>query len=114
MIAQSAGASADVTIDPGYPVTRNDPNLTRRMVPVLEAVAGKGHARSADLVMGSEDFSYYQQQIPGLYFFLGVTPQSADPNKAPRCHSPYFYVDESALVLGVRALARLTLAYMGQ
>jgi len=112
MIAQSGGAGADVTIDPGYPVTFNDPNLTERMVPVLRAVVGKGHAVSAPLSTGAEDFSYYQQQIPGLYFFIGVTPRSADPKTAPMCHSPRFYVDESAMVTGVRALAHLTIRFM--
>jgi amidohydrolase len=112
MIAQSGGAGADVTIDPGYPVTFNDPNLTARMVPVLEAVVGKGHAVSMPPSTGAEDFSYYQQQIPGLYFFLGVTPRSADPKKAAMCHSPRFYADESAMVIGIRSLARLTIAYM--
>jgi len=111
-IAQSGGAGADVTIDPGYPVTCNDPNLTTRMAPVLGAVVGKGHAVSTPLSTGAEDFSYYQQQIPGLYFFLGVTPRGEDPKKAPMCHSPRFYADESAMVVGIRALAHLTIAYL--
>ncbi len=112
LIAQSGGAGADVTIDPGYPVTFNDPNLTARMVPVLETVAGKGRAVVMPPSTGAEDFSYYQQQIPGLYFFIGVTPCSADPRKAPMLHSPRFFADESALVLGIRSLAHLTVAYM--
>ena len=112
LIAQSGGAGADVTIDPGYPVTFNDPNLTTRMVPVLEAVVGKGRAVVMPPSTGAEDFSYYQQQIPGLYFFIGVTPHSADPKKAPMLHSPRFFADESALVLGIRSLAHLTISYM--
>ena len=112
MIAQSGGAGAEVTIDPGYPVTFNDPNLTGRMAPVLEAVVGKGHAVTTPPSTGAEDFSYYQQQIPGLYFFIGVTPRSADPQKAPMLHSPRFYADETALVIGIRALAHVTIAYM--
>jgi amidohydrolase len=111
-IAESGGAGADVTVSPGYPVTFNDPNLTERMAPVLGAVAGKGHVTLSPLSTGAEDFSYYQQQIPGLYFFLGVTPGGSDPKKAPMCHSPRFYADESAMVIGVRALARLTVAYL--
>jgi amidohydrolase len=112
LIAQSGGADADVTIDPGYPVTFNDPNLTARMVPVLEGVVGKGHAVVMPPMTGAEDFSYYQQQIPGLYFFLGVTPPGSDCQKAPMLHSPRFFVDEGALVLGIRSLAHLTLRYM--
>ncbi|MCL5278976.1 MAG: amidohydrolase [Planctomycetes bacterium] len=112
LIAQSGGAGADVTIDPGYPVTFNDPNLTARMVPVLETVVGKGHAVVMPPMTGAEDFSYYQQQIPGLYFFLGVTPHGTDPKKAPMPHSPRFFADERALVLGIRSLAHLTVSYL--
>jgi amidohydrolase len=112
LIAQGSGARAEVTIDPGYPVTFNDPNLTERMMPVLDAVVGKGRRVSAPLVTGAEDFAYYQQKVPGLYFFIGVTPPSVDPAKAPMCHSPHFYVDEGALAVGVRSLAHLTLAYL--
>lgn len=110
MIAQAAGASAEVTIDQGDPVTFNDPNLAACMAPTLEAVAGKGRVLTTPLVTGAEDFSFYQQQVPGLYFFLGVTPADADPSQAPTCHSPHFCADESAMTLGVRALAHLALA----
>jgi amidohydrolase len=110
LVAQSGGAGAEVTIDPGYPVTCNDPNLTARMMPVLEGVVGKGHLASMPPSTGAEDFSYYQRQIPGLYFFLGVTPPDADPQKAPMLHSPRFRADEKAMVIGIRALAHLALA----
>jgi len=113
LIAQSSGASADVAITEGYPVTFNDPNLTERMLPVLGAVVGQSNTVTVPLVTGAEDFSYYEQQIPGLFFFLGVTPQNADPKEAPTCHSPHFCPDESALAIGVRALTHLTIAYMG-
>jgi len=112
LIAQSAGASADVAINSGYPVTFNDPNLTEQMIPVLEAVVGKSRVASSPPVTGAEDFSYYQQQVPGLYFFLGVTPAGADPKTAATCHSPHFYADEGALAVGVRCLVHLTVAYM--
>jgi amidohydrolase len=112
LIAQSGGAGADVSIDPGYPLTFNDPNLAARMVPTLETAAGKGHAISMPPSTGAEDFSYYQQQIPGLYFFLGVTSQGSDPEKAPMLHSPRFYADESAMVLGIRSLVHLAISYM--
>ncbi len=114
LIAQSGGAGADVTIDPGYPVTFNDPNLAARMVPTLEAATGKGHAVLMPASTGAEDFSYYQQKIPGLYFFLGVTPQGSDCEKAPMLHAPRFYADESAMILGIRTLARLAVAHMGK
>jgi amidohydrolase len=110
LIAEGAGATAEVVIDPGYPVTFNDPNLAERMAPVLRMVAGKGHVVRVAAVTGAEDFSYYQRQIPGLYFFLGVTPEGTDPNTAPMCHSPRFCADEGALVIGARSLARLAIA----
>jgi amidohydrolase len=112
LIAAGAGATADVVIDPGYPVTFNDPNLAERMAPVLQKVAGKGHMVQVPVVTGAEDFSFYQRQIPGLYFFLGVTPEGTDPNTAPMCHSPRFCADEGALTVGTRALARLAVAIL--
>jgi amidohydrolase len=111
-IAQSAGATAEVTIDLGYPVTVNDPQLTQRMIPTLERVVGEGHVLSVTPKTVAEDFSYYQQQIPGLFFFLGITPKNAEPGKVAMNHSPYFYVDESALITGVRALSHLVLDYI--
>lgn len=111
-IAQSAGATAEVTIDLGYPVTVNDPQLTRRMIPTLKRVVGEGNVFSVTPKTVAEDFSYYQQKIPGLFFFLGITPKNADPGKVAMNHSPYFYVDESALITGVRALSHLVLDYI--
>ena len=113
-IAQGSGAVAQVAISPGYPVTFNDPNLAARMVPVLETVVGRGRTISIPPVTGAEDFSYYQQHIPGLYFFIGVTPENADPKEAALCHSPRFCVDERAMAVGVRSLVHLAIAYMSR
>ncbi len=112
LIAQSAGATAEVTISLGYPVTVNDPELTEKMVPVLKQVAGDGNVFKTPPKGTAEDFSYYQQKIPGFLFFLGITPKNADPEKVAMNHSPYFFVDENALILGVRALAHLTVSCM--
>lgn len=111
-IAESAGAAAEARITPGYPVTVNDPALTARMVPVFEKIAGKEKVSIAPAATGAEDFSYYEQQIPGLYFFLGVTPPDQDWTQAPVNHSPLFFVDENALLTGVRALAGVAVEYM--
>ena len=110
-VAESFGASARVTIDLGYPVTVNDPALTERMAPTLRAAAN-GRAAIGPPTLGAEDFSYFQQKIPGLYFFLGVVPRGQDPQKAPKNHSPYFFADEGALPVGVRAMTQLTLDYL--
>lgn len=112
--AEASGATAKVTFGLGYPVTTNDPALTARMVPTLERVAGPGKAIVGPLTGTAEDFSYFQQEAPGLFFFLGVTPPGQEA-KAAQNHSPFFFADESALPVGVRALASLAVDYlMGQ
>jgi amidohydrolase len=109
-IASAAGAKAEVKITRGYPVTSNDAALTSRMLPTLERVA-PGKVRESELITGAEDFTYFQRRVPGLFFFLGITPQ-AQVGSAPQNHSPRFLVDEPALITGVRALAHLTADYL--
>jgi amidohydrolase len=113
-IALAAGATAEVTINPGYPVTINDPELTERMIPILESVVGKNNVTSISPRTVAEDFSYYQQKIPGMFFFLGIALKDADLTKVAQNHSPYFYVDESALIIGVRVMANLAVHYLEQ
>jgi amidohydrolase len=109
-IAAAAGATAEVKIDKQYPVTANDPELTARMTSTLERVAPGAFAESA-LITGAEDFTYYQRRTPGLFISLGVTPKD-QVGKAAANHSPRFFVDESALVTGVRALSHLAADYL--
>ncbi len=111
-IAESSGATAEIWISDGLPVVYNNPELTKRMVPVLERVAGKDMVVVAPLVTGGEDFSFYLKRVPGMYFFIGINKKGADPSKAAPNHSPYFYVDESALIIGIRALAHLAVTYI--
>jgi amidohydrolase len=111
-IAESAGAEADVTIGIGYPTTVNDPALTKLMAPTLRRVAGPGQYYSNPLVTGAEDFSYYQEVIPGLYFFLGITTDDEHLKSAAFNHSPLFTIDESALLVGVRALSHLAIDFL--
>jgi len=111
-IAQSAGASAVVAIDTGAAVTYNDPALTESILPTLRAVAGASHVALGPPITAAEDFSRYQQHIPGVFFFLGITPPGTDPAKAAPNHSPRFYVDEAALPVGVRALAHVAVDYL--
>ncbi len=113
-IAEAAGGTAEVTVTPGYPVTVNDPKLTERMIPTLTRVAGPANVRVAPLTGTAEDFSYFEQQVPGMFFFLGVTPRDQDWTKAAQNHSPLFFADESALPVGVRALTNLALDYLFQ
>lgn len=110
-IAASQGATVTVEIDRGYPVTFNDPVLTEMMAPTLERVGGDKTLR-VNAITGAEDFSFFQQQIPGLYFFTGGMPEGQDPSEAAPHHTPDFYVDETGMKTGVRALANLAIDYM--
>jgi amidohydrolase len=109
-IAEAAGAKAEVRISKGNPVTSNDPALTARMLPTLERVA-PGKVRESELITGAEDFTFYQRRVPGLFFFVGITPDG-EVGRAAQNHSPRFMVDEKALLTGVRALAHLTADYL--
>nr|MBA3641683.1 amidohydrolase [Acidobacteriota bacterium] len=109
-IASGAGATVDVKIHRGYPVTANDPKLAAKMLPTLERVA-PGKVKESELITGAEDFTFFQRQAPGLFMFLGITPPE-QVGKAPANHSPLFFVDEKALPTGVRALANLAVDYL--
>jgi amidohydrolase len=111
-IAEAAGATAEVRIEPGNTITFNDRALTARMLPSLERVSAAGFDPNAPVTTTSEDFSVYQGKVPGVFFFLGVAPRDADPATVALNHSPRFFVDERALVTGVRALASLALDYL--
>ncbi|HEU5282700.1 MAG TPA: amidohydrolase [Burkholderiales bacterium] len=111
-IAEASGATAEVAIEKPYAVTVNDPALTERMRPTLERVAGPGNLLLAERRTGAEDFSFFAQQVPGLFVFLGGSPKGTDMSRVAYNHSPRFFVDESALVLGVRALTHLTIDYL--
>lgn len=106
-IAQSAGARAAVQVERGYDVTINHPALTERMVPTLRRVAGTDRVFLAPKLTGAEDFSCYQQRIPGLFFFIGITPSGTPLAEVASNHSPRFHIDESGLLLGARALCHL-------
>ena len=112
MIAQSAGAKADVRVVELYNATVNHPELTEKMGPTLRRVAGDGNYGLQPKSTASEDFSFYQEKVPGMFFYLGVTPKDTDVEKAAPNHSPRFYVDESGLINGVRALSNLAVDYM--
>lgn len=110
-IAESGGAKADVTIIEKYDPTINNPALTEKMLPTLKWAA-KDDVVQGPLVGGAEDFSFFAKEAPGLFVFLGVTPRDQDMSKAAPNHNPGFFVDESALVVGVRTLASLATDYL--
>ena len=111
-IAESAGARAELEIIEMYPVTANDPALTRQMLPTIERVVGRENMIEGVPRTVAEDFSFFALEVPGLYLTLGVTPPDVDPAAAPANHSPLFYVDEAALITGVRVLSHLAMDYM--
>jgi amidohydrolase len=111
-IAESTGATAEVSIVPMYSTTVNDDTLAARMAPVLERAAD-GKVGTAPLPGAAEDFSFYAAQVPALYVFLGATPPGQDPTTAAPNHNPRFLVDDSVLVVGTRALASMAVSYLG-
>ena len=115
-IAESAGATAEVYIgsDTGYSPTINHPELTTAMTPTLYRVAGEGKLLESIMTTGAEDFSFFQKEIPGMFFFLGVTPEGVDLETAGVNHSPLFLVDDDAMITGVRAMSHLAVDYMLQ
>lgn len=109
--AAASGATAEVNIVQNYATTVNDPALTAQMLPTLERASWK--VVESPLVTGSEDFSFYAKEVPGLFFFLGVTPQDKMASAAPN-HAPGFMIDDKALVTGIKALTTLTTDYLQQ
>ncbi|HEX2833611.1 MAG TPA: amidohydrolase [Thermoanaerobaculia bacterium] len=112
-IAASAGAKAEVTITTGYPITYNDPALTDAILPALRRVPN-AKVRLVNAVLGAEDFSFFQQNVPGVFYWIGTRPANQTPEEAPSNHSPLFYVDESGLGVGVRSLATVAIDYLSR
>ena len=111
-IAESSGASAEVTIEDGNPVTFNDPEFTALMVPTLEATAGAEHVKITKAITGAEDFSFYAQEVPSLFVFLGGMNPETDPKEAAGHHTPDFQVDDRGMKLGVQLYTNIALDYL--
>ncbi|NER13365.1 amidohydrolase [Leptobacterium flavescens] len=113
-IAKAYNAEATVSIAKGTPITFNDPELTSRMVPSLEKAAGKENVILSKAITGAEDFSFFQQKVPGFYFFLGGRPKNVSPGASAPHHTPDFYIDESGMLLGVRSFTQIVYDYLGK
>jgi len=113
-IGESMGAQVEVNIEKGVPVTYNDPGLTEQMVPTLKRTAGTENVILADAITGAEDFSFFQKEIPGFYFFTGGMPADMDPSEAAPHHTPDFYIEEEGMKLGIKAMTSLAVDYMMQ
>ena len=114
--AEAAGAVAEVKIpySTHYPVTFNDPALTAKMLPSLQRTAGAANVILRPPVTGAEDFSFYEEKVPGIFFFLGGMQKGGDPLTTPSHHTPDFYIDESGFALGVKALCNLAIDFMDE
>jgi len=110
-IAESAGATAEVNIMVMYPATVNHPELTNKMVPSLIRAAGKENVVVTQPVTMAEDFSFYQREVPGFFFFLGAYPANMNLTAQPTHHTADFMIDEAAMITGVKALVNVTLDY---
>ena len=83
------------------------------MMPTLQWAAGNGNVIEGNLITGAEDYSFYQERIPGLFLMLGVSKPDIPVGNRPSNHSPLFDADEDALIVGVRTLVGFALDYAG-
>ena len=115
-VAAAHGATVvnEVPDAKGNPAMVNNPDLTARSVPSLIKAAGADNVVNMSLVMGAEDFSYYANEVPGFFFFVGATPPGQDASTAPSNHSPEFFLDEAALKVGTRSLLQVALDYLNK
>jgi amidohydrolase len=111
--AEASGASATFEFDPyANPVTYNNPELTQRVLPSLRKAAGAENVKEIPLITGSEDFAYFGEKVPAFFFMVGITPRGTNVLTAPANHSPLFYLDETAIPLGTRAMAQVVVDYL--
>jgi len=109
-IAEAYGGTATIEFQNNTAITYNDPELTNKMLPTLQSIAGKDKVELVKATTGGEDFSFYQEVIPGFYFFLGGQPLGT--TEAAPHHTPDFFIDESGMLLGVKVMSQLALDYL--
>ncbi|MCL4107781.1 UNVERIFIED_CONTAM: hypothetical protein GTU68_027166 [Idotea baltica] len=110
-IAASQGATVEVEITKGPPVTFNNLDLTRKMIQSLFNTAGEDNVRIIPAITGAEDFAFYAQKVPSLFYFVGGRPLDVSEDEAFPHHTPDFFIDESGMILGVKTLTNLALDY---
>jgi amidohydrolase len=111
--AAANSATASLEFEPYYnPVTYNNPELTARVLPSLQKIAGGANLKEIPLITGAEDFAYFGEKIPSFFFMVGVTPKGTDVKDAPANHSPLFYLDETAIPLATRAMTAVAVDYL--
>lgn len=111
-IAKAYGGEATCEIQDATDITYNEPDLVKQMLPTLKRVAGDENVIAQKAVTGAEDFSYFQREVPGFFFFLGgMTPGNTTPYPH---HTPDFLIDDSGMQLGVKAMTEVALDYLNQ
>jgi len=110
-IAESMGATVEVSIDTKTLVTYNTPALVEKMLPSLQKAAGKENVQLTEWVTGAEDFSYFGEKAPAFYFTVGGMRKGQDPKTAPAHHTPDFMLDDSRLDVGIKAFANIVFDY---
>lgn len=109
-IAKAYGGEAVLEFNLGYPITYNDPKLVEQMLPSIQRVASSEKVELMKAVTGAEDFSFFQEKVPGFFFFLGgMAPGTTE--SFPH-HTPDFKIDDSGLILGVKTLTEMSLDYL--
>ena len=111
-IAAANNTEAKISFGTSYPITFNDPSLFEKMLPTLRRINGQMNFSIIDASTGAEDFSFFQEKVPGLYFYIGGTPKHTDPKTVADHHTPDFYVDSASIPVGIRSLTNLTLDYI--
>jgi amidohydrolase len=110
-ITRSARAEFTLDFNRSHPVTVNDSVLTARLAPTLERLLGRRNVRERPPITGAEDFSYFANEVPGFYFFLGAVPPG---KKSGGHHTPTFYADDGAIPIGIRVMTGLVLDFLSQ
>ncbi len=110
-IAESVGATAEVSIETKTLVTYNTPELVKKMLPSLEKSAGAGNVLETEWVTGAEDFSFYGAKVPTFFFFVGGMPKGKNPKDTAAHHTPDFFIDDSRLDVGVKAFCNIVFDY---
>ncbi len=113
-IPDASGATATFVLQAYAPVTTNDPQLLREMMPTLSWAAGDENMIEHPLITGAEDFSRFEERIPGLYLMLGINKDGVPAGQGTVNHSPMFDAYDDALIVGVRALVGLAMEYAGR
>ena len=111
-IAAANNTEVKISFGTSYPITFNDPSLFEKMLPTLKRINGQMNFSIIDASTGAEDFSFFQEKVPGLYFYIGGTPKHTDPKTVADHHTPDFYVDSASIPVGIRSLTNLTLDYI--